>query len=510
MTKPLRLVHCTMEIGFGGGIARVDSLFHRYLNRDVIDPVFVVAKPEEPDIDHYDPTLPYVYIGSDNRFEKLLEIMSEADIVQFSGGFDPLVCEAAKASQVPVLIEIMHHSEPGQMFPYIDVSACVSETVRAIQPVPEKTIVIHNGLDIEQFPFERDLDPLGKFILLESTRREKKSHIHLDELADNILPIDPSIELWLAGRGQEGESTDRVKFLGMRTDIDALYRKADMMVLLSRKEPFGLVALEAMASGCVPIASDDGGMAEIITNGVNGWLVAGSNKEAVTKVVMEAFSLRGSEKWERMQQAARETVEKKFTARGCVEKYESLYLHLIEKKGRREKPGPIDIAPTPDALVGDATYHYPQGWDMVKSDLQKMLETDAPITARICAKAVEMIALQAISQNRGNIADMAFRKLYLSGYKDIKWMKQWIAVMPEGSNEKEAVVADLLSMDGSDAEVIMMAVEQAIGKGSVLEAVKILENGLLKNPDSVELKEIHDLLKSKLDERQKGWDRLSD
>lgn len=63
---------------------------------------------------------------------------------------------------------------------------------------------------------------------------------------------------------------DRVRFLVDRTDIPALLRDADIFVLPSRYEGFGLVLLEAMAAGVPVIAADIDGPAELLVDGSNG------------------------------------------------------------------------------------------------------------------------------------------------------------------------------------------------------------------------------------------------
>jgi glycosyltransferase involved in cell wall biosynthesis len=67
--------------------------------------------------------------------------------------------------------------------------------------------------------------------------------------------------------------TDRVELVGFVDDVDAHYRRFDIVVHASTiPEPFGQVVVEAMAAGCAVIASDAGGPAEVITDGVDGLL----------------------------------------------------------------------------------------------------------------------------------------------------------------------------------------------------------------------------------------------
>ena len=84
-------------------------------------------------------------------------------------------------------------------------------------------------------------------------------------------PPDPGYEahLWRVGRELLG---DRVRLLGQRRDATALIRAADVVALASRSEGFGLCILEAQACGVPPVAYPAGGVAELISHGIDGLL----------------------------------------------------------------------------------------------------------------------------------------------------------------------------------------------------------------------------------------------
>ena len=80
---------------------------------------------------------------------------------------------------------------------------------------------------------------------------------------------------------------DRVHFAGriLRERIKDYYDAADCMIMISEREAFGLVYLEAMARGCITVASWCEGMDGIIKNGENGFLCAAGNAEELAEVI---------------------------------------------------------------------------------------------------------------------------------------------------------------------------------------------------------------------------------
>ena len=132
--------------------------------------------------------------------------------------------------------------------------------------------------------------------------------------------------LWLAGEQREPGSdyaqrlkalaaeasvSEFVTFLGMRTDVDALLRASDFLLLPSTQEGLPLVILEAQASGTVVLAAPTAGIPEVIEDGRTGFLVGASESEvygARLKALIDQPDLR-----ERLAWAAREQVDISFT-----------------------------------------------------------------------------------------------------------------------------------------------------------------------------------------------------
>jgi len=120
--------------------------------------------------------------------------------------------------------------------------------------------------------------------------RNKGFEILLDALAQV-----PNAFLWLAGDGplkqslrQDAERLGiaaRVRFLGWRTDIPALFAAANMLVCPSRHEPFGNVVIESWAHNRPVIAAAAQGPAALIADGENGLLVPIEDADALAKAI---------------------------------------------------------------------------------------------------------------------------------------------------------------------------------------------------------------------------------
>jgi L-malate glycosyltransferase len=78
---------------------------------------------------------------------------------------------------------------------------------------------------------------------------------------------------------------DRVRFLGPRKDVAAIYQALDVLVVNSWAEPFALVVLEGMASGTAMVATAVGGTPEMIEHGEQGWLVKAGDEAGLAEAV---------------------------------------------------------------------------------------------------------------------------------------------------------------------------------------------------------------------------------
>lgn len=122
---------------------------------------------------------------------------------------------------------------------------------------------------------------------------------------------------------------DRVLFLGKQESLEELYSISDLMLLLSEKESFGLVALEAMACGVPCIGTNVGGIPEVIQDGQTGFICELGNIEDVSaKGIALLTDQRLHEKFSKQ---SIDRVHLKFKADQIVAQYEQLYFSLLSK-----------------------------------------------------------------------------------------------------------------------------------------------------------------------------------
>ena len=123
---------------------------------------------------------------------------------------------------------------------------------------------------------------------------------------------------------------DRVLFLGRRKDVGALMAAADIFVLPSLREAFGLVLLEATVAGLPIIATDVGGIPEIVENQKTGLLVKSKDGQALASAIKNL--LQNPQKCAEFVRAQRERMEAEFTAKEMAEKTGEVYQEILNMK----------------------------------------------------------------------------------------------------------------------------------------------------------------------------------
>jgi glycosyltransferase involved in cell wall biosynthesis len=116
-------------------------------------------------------------------------------------------------------------------------------------------------------------------------------------------------------------------FLGKIDVVAPLLANADCFLLPSESESFGLSALEALASGAPVVASDVGGLPEVVRDGETGALRPVGDVEAMAAAAVAILS--DTQRWQAMSTAAAADARARFALADVVAQYEALYARAI-------------------------------------------------------------------------------------------------------------------------------------------------------------------------------------
>ncbi len=207
----------------------------------------------------------------------------------------------------------------------------------------KKIITVTNGIDGELFDKKidrevkkKDLGISGRYPILGIGARlvREKGIEYLLEAIPELRKQYPRILLLIAGTGPCEDKlkrmtitlgiTDQVSLIGARMDMPELLKVFDLYVLPSLSEGMPLSLLEAMAARCPIVATNVGGVPDIITNGYNGMLVDPCDIKALAKAILDIMG--DDEKRKHFCERGRLLYEQKYSAAAMTRSYEKLYL----------------------------------------------------------------------------------------------------------------------------------------------------------------------------------------
>ena len=137
---------------------------------------------------------------------------------------------------------------------------------------------------------------------------------------------DRSRAEWLAV--QKGIHND-VLFLGKQDDVSEKLAIADILLLPSELESFGLAALEGMACEVVPIATRVGGIPELIEHGQSGYLADVGDVDTMARYSIDLLS--DESRLRAMGKACRAVAQSRFCSSKIVPEYENFYRRVLER-----------------------------------------------------------------------------------------------------------------------------------------------------------------------------------
>jgi glycosyltransferase involved in cell wall biosynthesis len=213
---------------------------------------------------------------------------------------------------------------------------------------PERIVTIHNGVrDRPQSGAGRRVrDELGLeaddlVVATLSKLRPEKAHDVALKAVDQLRDAFPRLRLLIVGDGVERPALERaaapmgnaIKFAGYRDDVMAVLDAVDVVIHPSRREAFPTTLLEAMAASVSVVATDVGGVPEIVEDGVTGVLVDAPPRPEVFAAALAPL-LRDAALRNRLAGAGRKRFTERFTAEAWAERLRGLYDEILAERAR--------------------------------------------------------------------------------------------------------------------------------------------------------------------------------
>ncbi|MFA6513910.1 MAG: glycosyltransferase [Patescibacteria group bacterium] len=261
-------------------------------------------------------------------------------------------------ARIPFIISTVHSDNFGSKLRYFllritdrlnDMTVAVSEKIKndLIKNKitnENKVKVIYNGIieyrnnvpteEVDSIKEKLNLANSNPIILSVGRLDIVKGHIYLVRAVKLLKEKYKNLKLILIGDGPERRFlekevwnlnlTDDVLFLGEITDLDVYYQLANIFVLPSINEGFGLAALEAMSNRLLVVASQVGGIPEIIQDKISGFMFQSCNPEELSIKIDQALSVSTEEK-EKIINNAYNNFKENFSLDKMLDNYYKLY-----------------------------------------------------------------------------------------------------------------------------------------------------------------------------------------
>lgn len=243
-----------------------------------------------------------------------------------------------------------------KMFESIDQFIAVSNQVKnnLIEKTnidSDKIKVIYNGMDLSNYEnidsdylySELNIDKKAFIIGMVGTLCERKnqellidlaSEIKLDNIKFIIVGEDFSekkeYKKKLLDRIRHENLSQKIIMAGYREDIPEIMNFFDLLVIPSKSEAFGLVAIEAMAAGTAVIANKVDGLKEVIKDKDSGILIPNNNNDDYIKSIMQFYN--DKELLNKYSKKGNERVKNKFSLNEMIKSVEEIYIKTLKNK----------------------------------------------------------------------------------------------------------------------------------------------------------------------------------
>lgn len=190
----------------------------------------------------------------------------------------------------------------------------------------------------ESCRLKQQFAPNGEKILMHiSNFREVKRVPDTVKILHEVKKHVPA-KLILVGDGPQRSETEHlareldlaehVRFLGKQSALPEILSAADIFLLPSQSESFGLAALEAMSCSIPVVATSAGGIPEVVSHGETGYVAEIGDTQRMAKYVVDLLS--NPKKYDRFAEASRAKAEREFNADMLIPQYEALYERVVQ------------------------------------------------------------------------------------------------------------------------------------------------------------------------------------
>jgi glycosyltransferase involved in cell wall biosynthesis len=289
-----------------------------------------------------------------------------------------VVWEGALAAKLQGIIHIWHiheilenHPRLKPLFPLplvywgidflsdsvVVVSNAVRETFSGIIQ-PEKLVTVHNGIEAERFAKMSESSIRQELALPSDTHLavsigtviKEKGYDTLIEAASFVKKKQGNVKFIIVGSGLTEpvrelkkkivslNLKDHVYYLGYREDIPGILRDSDFLIISSITEAFPLVALEAMALGKPIIATNCGGIPELVSDAETGFLVPINAPESLSEKIL--YMIKDRKRMKEIGNRALARFDEHYRAETYTLHFENLYKELL--RTHKQKPASKD------------------------------------------------------------------------------------------------------------------------------------------------------------------------
>jgi glycosyltransferase involved in cell wall biosynthesis len=281
---------------------------------------------------------------------------------------------AAKAARVPLILETFHGDLFSDYYGYLKTQAIlmaerflghlIMDRVVAISQRVKENVIRHHvapARKIEVVPLGLELDQFRRCSVARGELRQElgidaeerlvgmvgrmvpiKGHSYFLQAAREVLLAYPRVRFVLVGDGHLRRDLElecrrlgidrSVIFLGWRRDLGRIYADLDIVALSSLNEGTPVSLIEAMAAGRATVATNVGGVSDVVEDGVTGLLVPSKQSRALAGAILRL--LQDDALRETLGKRAMASVYPKYDVSRLIEDTKSLYLNLLQAQDR--------------------------------------------------------------------------------------------------------------------------------------------------------------------------------